>query len=106
MVFRMSIHLNIELQIPVIYRADLGLRGFTPFMLGAHLLLSVINYSVCFGNNSVFPYLKNRKNHRENIWKLHLFAENYAKYDNLNGFVVSNDNTIIYPCIKTYIYNT
>ena len=32
MVFRMSIHLNIELQIPVIYRADFGLRGFTPLI--------------------------------------------------------------------------
>ena len=31
MVYRTIIHLNIELQIPVIYRADLGLRGFTPF---------------------------------------------------------------------------
>ena len=31
MVYRTIIHLNIELQIPVIYRADFGLRGFTPF---------------------------------------------------------------------------
>ena len=31
-VYRTIIHLNIELQIPVIYRADFGLRGFTPFM--------------------------------------------------------------------------
>ena len=30
MVYRTIIHLNIELQIPVIYRADFGLRGFTP----------------------------------------------------------------------------
>ena len=29
MVHRMIIHLNIELKIPVIYRADFGLRGFT-----------------------------------------------------------------------------
>ena len=27
MVYRTIIHLNIELQIPVIYRADFGLRG-------------------------------------------------------------------------------
>ena len=33
MVYRTIIHLNIELQIPVIYRADFGLRGFTPFPL-------------------------------------------------------------------------
>ena len=33
MVYRTIIHLNIELQIPVIYRADFGLRGFTPFNL-------------------------------------------------------------------------
>ena len=32
MVYRTIIHLNIELQIPVIYRADFGLRGFTPFI--------------------------------------------------------------------------
>ena len=32
MVYRTIIHLNIELQIPVIYRADFGLRGFTPFV--------------------------------------------------------------------------
>ena len=30
MVYRTIIHLNIEIQIPVIYRADFGLRGFTP----------------------------------------------------------------------------
>ena len=37
MVYRTIIHLNIELQIPVIYRADFGLRGFTP--LARKLLL-------------------------------------------------------------------
>ena len=31
MVYRTIIHSNIELQIPVIYRADFGLRGFTLF---------------------------------------------------------------------------
>ena len=31
MVYRTIIHSNIKLQIPVIYRADFGLRGFTPF---------------------------------------------------------------------------
>ena len=40
MVYRTIIHLNIELQIPVIYRADFGLRGFTPF------------YSIPFGCGS------------------------------------------------------
>ena len=33
-VYRTIIHLNIELQIPVIYRADFGLRGFTPLLPG------------------------------------------------------------------------
>ena len=33
MVYRTIIHSNIELQIPVIYRADFGLRGFTPLQL-------------------------------------------------------------------------
>ena len=43
MVYRTIIHLNIELQIPVIYRADFGLRGFTPLLLQ---ILSVIEYKI------------------------------------------------------------
>ena len=41
MVYRMIIHLNIELQIPVIYRADFGLRGFTPFLYQQFLVLKI-----------------------------------------------------------------
>ena len=61
MVYRMIIHLNIELQIPVIYRADFGLRGFTP--------LKEICPKSCFPRN----YLK-LKYHRYDL------QQNYFKH--------------------------
>ena len=59
MVYRTIIHLNIELQIPVIYRADFGLRGFTPLAQSIKVEIQsacctkVENFRIC----CYLPYL-------------------------------------------------
>ena len=59
MVYRTIIHLNIELQIPVIYRADFGLRGFTPLVF----LLSLSSRIIFISSSEALATIRNDHRH-------------------------------------------